>query len=244
VNRHVVLVDAHRGSSASHPENTLAALRAAIAAGADSVEFDVRLSADGHPVVIHDEEVDRTTDGAGEVASLSLAEIRGLDAGAWKGADFVGERVPTLAEALDVLVAAPRINMELKTPDSRMVDVAVHEIERRRLHHRVMVSSFHLEHLVAAKRRLPAVWTHLFLEEPLPDGFWKDDGRFINSLGIPFDHVTAEVVAGLRERGRAAWTFTVDDPETALRLAATGVAAVTTNRPGQMLRWLEQSGYR
>ncbi len=244
MSRHVVLVDAHRGAARTHPENTLASFRAALAARADSVEFDVHLSADGVPVVIHDDAVDRTTDGTGSVASLTLAELRSLDAGSWKGARFAGERIPTLDEVLDLLVAADRINIELKTPSADLVDLVVAGIEGRRLHHRVMVSSFHLDLLAASKRRLPGVWTHLFLDEPLPAGFWEGEGRLVNSLGLPFEHVTKAVVDELRSRGRATWAWTVDDPDIAVRLAESGVAAVTTNDPVVMLAALATAGYR
>lgn len=239
-----VLVDAHRGASVSHPENTLASFRAALAAGADSVELDVHLCADGVPVVIHDEDVERTTDGVGDVRGMSLADLRALDAGSWKAPRFAGERIPTLEEALDVLGEAPRINVELKDPVPGLLEGVAAAVERRRLHHRVMLSSFHLELLAAGKRRLPAVWTHLFLEEPLPEGFWEGDGRFVNSLGLPFEHVTEAIVAILRERGRATWAWTVDDPEAAVRLAAAGVAAVTTNDPVTILATLAAAGYR
>jgi glycerophosphoryl diester phosphodiesterase len=239
-----VLVDAHRGASARSPENTLAAFRAALAAGADSVEFDVRLSVDGVPVVIHDESVDRTTDGTGAVCELSLAELRSLDAGSWKDPGFAGERIPTLDEALELLGAAPRINIELKPGPEVLADLAVEAIERRLLHLRVMVSSFHLPHLHRVKGRLPGVWTHLFLEEPLPEGFWEDQGRLVNSLGLPREGVSETTVAGINKRGRAVWVFTVDDPDEALELAAAGVQAITTNDPETILAVLSAAGYR
>jgi glycerophosphoryl diester phosphodiesterase len=238
------MVDAHRGASAHHPENTIAAFRAAVDAGADSVEFDVRLAADAEPVVIHDETVDRTTDGAGAVSDLPLAELRALDAGSWKHARFSGERLPTLEETLAVLESTPRINMELKTEDPAIVEVAVAAIERRRLHHRIMASSFHLQHLVRVKMRLPSVWTHLFLDETLPEGFWDDEGRFVNSVGLPWESVTADLVAELHRRGRAVWTYTVDDSDRALELAAAGVQAITTNDPVAIAGVLEWAGYR
>jgi glycerophosphoryl diester phosphodiesterase len=241
---HTVLVDAHRGASAACPENTLAAFRAALEAGADSVEFDIRLSAQGEAVVIHDESVDRTTDGVGEVCRLSLAELRSLDAGAWKSPGFAGERIPTLDEALDLLGGAPRINVELKTDDPRIADRVVEAIERRRLHHRIMVSSFQLPQLLAVKRRLPGVWTHLFLDDCLPDGFWDSDGRFVNSVGLPFEQVDERLVRAIQGQGRAVWVFTVDDVEQALELASSGVQAITTNEPAKMLHALTEAGYR
>jgi len=240
----VVLVDAHRGASAHAPENTIASFQAALEAGADSIEFDVRLSGDGHPVVIHDATVDRTTDGRGEVASMPLAALRDLDAGSWKGRAFTGERVPTLGEALDLLQDVPRINMELKTDIPAIADAAVAAIEARRLHHRIMVSSFFLPHLLSVKGRLPGVWTHLFVEAPLAEGFWEGGGRLVNSIGLPFEDVTRVLVDDLHGHGRAVWTFTVDEPETVLQLAAMGVQAITTNDPLRIIKVLSEAGYR
>jgi glycerophosphoryl diester phosphodiesterase len=241
---HTVLVDAHRGASARCPENTLAAFRAAVEAGADSVEFDIRLSADGEVVAIHDSSVDRTTDGRGEVHGLTLAELRSLDAGSWKSPDFAGERIPTLDEALAELALAPRINVELKTEDPRIAERTAEAIERRRLHHRIMVSSFHLPHLLAIKNRLPGVWTHLFLEEWLSEGFWEGEGRFINSVGLPYEQASEGLVRAIQDQGRAVWVFTVDEERDALELAAAGVQAITTNRPAAIIRALSEAGYR
>ncbi|MGE0709656.1 MAG: glycerophosphodiester phosphodiesterase [Planctomycetota bacterium] len=110
------LVVAHRGDSQNAPENTLAAFQAAIAAGAPVIELDVRQAATGELVVIHDEKVDRTTDGQGEVARLPLAALRELSAGAWFAPEFAGERLPTLDETLDLCRgrAVPLIELKLK----------------------------------------------------------------------------------------------------------------------------------
>ncbi len=161
----IVLVDAHRGASVSFPENTLAAFEAGVAAGADSVEFDVQLSADGVAVVIHDDTVDRTTNGTGAVSELTLAELQSLDAGSWKAPSFAGERIPSLDEALTLLTKYVRINMELKSADPRLAERAIEAIERHGVHRRLMASSFHLQHLLTIKERLPEVQTNYLLEE-------------------------------------------------------------------------------
>ncbi|MBI4576935.1 MAG: hypothetical protein HY722_11795 [Planctomycetes bacterium] len=98
-----VAVCAHRGDSAHAPENTVAAFELAIRNGADAIEFDVQYTADGQTVVFHDDELDRTTNGRGKVRSSSLEAIRGMDAGGWFSADYAGERVPTLDQALEVM---------------------------------------------------------------------------------------------------------------------------------------------
>lgn len=123
-----VLVVAHRGALQYAPENTLAAFRKAIELGADLIEFDVRETKDGHLVVMHDDTVDRTTDGQGRVSQLTLAEIRRLDAGSWFGPQFKGERVPTLDEALETIKsgALPDIDFKAGTPEKLVAAVARH----------------------------------------------------------------------------------------------------------------------
>ena len=105
---------AHRGASDTHPENTLAAFREAIMLGAQMIEFDVALTKDGQLVLMHDATVDRTTDGTGPVAELTLEEIQKLDAGKWKDKKFKGERVPTLQEALEMMPENIWLNVHLK----------------------------------------------------------------------------------------------------------------------------------
>ena len=107
---------AHRGASARAPENTLAAFKEAIRLGADSIELDVHLSADGVPMVIHDDSVDRTTNGRGAVAALTCRSLRRLDAGAWFSSRFRGERIPTLEEALECARGRCGLNIEVKAP--------------------------------------------------------------------------------------------------------------------------------
>ena len=240
----IVLVDAHRGASVSFPENTLAAFEAGVAAGADSVEFDVQLSADGVAVVIHDDTVDRTTNGTGAVSELTLAELQSLDAGSWKAPSFAGEKIPSLDEALTLLTKYVRINMELKSADPRLAERAIEAIERHGVHRRLMASSFHLQHLLTIKERLPEVQTNYLLEKQLPAGFWQADGRKIDSIGLHWEHASAAVIADLREHGRPTRVWTVDDPLQALRLAAMGVESITTNDPIGILLILGGGGYR
>ncbi len=105
---------AHRGASDTHPENTLTAFREAIRLGAQMIEFDVALTKDGQLVLLHDRTLDRTTDGSGNVADHTLAELKQLDAGEWKDAKFRGERIPTLDEALNMLPTNIWLNVHLK----------------------------------------------------------------------------------------------------------------------------------
>ena len=109
---------AHRGSKGTHPENTLASFKEAVSVGSDGIELDVHLPKDGQLVVIHDETVDRTTNGTGEIRNLTLAEIKALDAGSWFYNTYAGEKIPTLEEVLLLLKELGfngQLNIELKT---------------------------------------------------------------------------------------------------------------------------------
>jgi glycerophosphoryl diester phosphodiesterase len=127
-------ISAHRGASRSHPENTLAAFREAIRLGAHQIELDVAVTKDGHLVLMHDGTVDRTTDGRGPVGQLTLAEIKRLDAGSWKDPRFAGERVPTLAEALDIMPRNVWLNLHLKSGESTGAAVAREVVRQGRTH--------------------------------------------------------------------------------------------------------------
>ncbi len=129
---------AHRGASVTHPENTLAALREAVRLGAHMVEFDLALTKDSQVVLMHDKTVERTTDGHGRVADLTLAELRKLDAGSWKSPRFQNEKIPTLAEALDVLPLNIWINIHLKGEAKLAAETARHVDDAKRLHQAVL----------------------------------------------------------------------------------------------------------
>lgn len=127
-------VAAHRGASATHPENTVEAFREAVRLGAAMVELDLRRTADGEIVVLHDKRVDRTTDGEGLVSELTFAEIRRLDAGRHRAADFAGARVPTLDEVLDALPRDVWINVQVKHGESVSGEAARRIVAKDRLH--------------------------------------------------------------------------------------------------------------
>ncbi len=110
-----VIAVGHRGTTKFAPENTLAAFDKAIAMGARAVEMDVRMTADGHFVIMHDGAVDRTTNGSGLVSRMTLAEIKALDAGSWFGREFTGERVPSLREALRHLKGRAAVDIDFKS---------------------------------------------------------------------------------------------------------------------------------
>lgn len=129
---------AHRGANDTHPENTLAAFREAIRLGAHMIEFDVQITKDGELVIMHDETVDRTTNGTGKVVDLTFEELRKLDAGSWKDAKFAGEKVPTLSETLDIMPRNVWLNIHIKDGAEIGREVAKLILSKNRRHQAIV----------------------------------------------------------------------------------------------------------
>jgi len=146
---------AHRGASSTHPENTIAAFQEAIRLGAHMIEFDAWLTKDGQIVVMHDDTVDRTTDGHGRIADLTLDEIKRLGAGAWKAPDFAGQRVPTLKETLAIMPTNIWLNVHCKQGAPLGEKVAREILETKREHQAFLACNH--EAADAARRINPAI---------------------------------------------------------------------------------------
>lgn len=156
---------AHRGYSATAPENTLASFQAALEQPIMGVEFDVHLSADGIPVVIHDASVDRTTNGQGKVAEKTLAQLQALDAGSWFDSRFAKETIPTLAEVLALFSGTPvQLYIELKSPQnwsSQRVRELMKQLDQWRdspletLRDRCIIASFNHQFIATLQKQFP-----------------------------------------------------------------------------------------
>lgn len=229
------LAVAHRGASEAQPENTVAAFRAARLAGAEIVEFDVYQTKDGHWVVLHDPTCDRTTDAVAHfgrkevrVDQLTLAEVRELDAGAWKGKAFAGEKVPTLAETLAAI--APAVPMlERKGGDAAALAA---ELQRLGKLDQLLVQAFDWEWLAAFRAAAPkAVLGALGGKELTAERLAE-----LERLQVQFVHwdhrmLRTDDVATLRSKGWWLGVYTVDPDLLLLGAAALGCDFVTTNRP-------------
>jgi len=238
------LILAHRGASAAAPQNTLVAFRKAMELGADGVELDVQLSADGAVVVIHDFVVDKTTDGTGRVAEKMLAELKALDAGTRFSPQFAGERIPTLAQVFEALEGKLLVNVELKDFNPRSSALAgpvVEVIRKHAMERRVLFSSFNPFALRAVKRLAPQIPAGLlvapdmaiYLRRAWLAPFVPHEARHPES-----SMVTAQTMKWYRAHGLRVNVWTVDDPAEMRRLIALGVDGVITNRPdvlGQMV---------
>jgi glycerophosphoryl diester phosphodiesterase len=231
------LILAHRGASRRAPENTMAAFRLAAHLGADGIELDVQLSKDGEVVVMHDDTLDRTTDGRGRVGDLPLAELRALDAGGWYGPEFAGERIPTLAEVLHELGPRLVLNVELKTATlfgGGLEAEVVRLVEDAGLGERVILSSFDPLALWRVRRLNPHLSTGLLYA---PDSPLYIRGRWLQTLARPaalhprWDTLDGPGVAAAHRQGLAVRPWTCDDPDGLRRLVEWGVDAIITNVP-------------
>lgn len=181
------VVFAHRGASAHAPENTLVAFELAAAQGADGIELDAKLTADGHVVVFHDQTLERTTDGIGRLVHKQLAELRALDAGSHFGPQFRGEKIPLLEEVFESVGKKLFTNVELTnyaTPWDGLVEHVCGLVKKCGLEDRVMFSSFLPTNLRKARTLLPDVPRGLLAAQK-----WK--GAWARSFGFSFGDYAA-----------------------------------------------------
>jgi glycerophosphoryl diester phosphodiesterase len=227
-----VLNIAHRGASGTFPENTLSAFRAAIDAGADMCELDVQLTRDGAVVVIHDETVDRTTDGNGEVAELTLEELKRLDAGAkFKGGAIKGERIPTLDEVFAV-TGKCGLNIELKA--GGLEHQVAQIMQARNAWGDSIVSSFDWEYLKKIQQLHFNVRIALLAEEKPVDLMMNAVAMRAHSINPRWDMVTADLCKAAHERGLQVYTWTVDSDARMRALTECGVDGIMTNFPERL----------
>jgi glycerophosphoryl diester phosphodiesterase len=225
----------HRGAAAHAPENTLASLRRAAADGARWVEFDLRLTADEVPVLLHDATLERTTDGSGPVASRRWDELRRLDAGGRRAPEFRGEPLPSLAQALECCAAlALGANLELKAEDGGE-DALVAAVARvlRESEVPILISAFAPEAVQCCARRLPRVARGLLCEGAPPDAAERAHALGCASVHAAADALDAQTARALRVHGATLLAYTVNDCARARVLYDCGVAAVFTDDPAR-----------
>jgi glycerophosphoryl diester phosphodiesterase len=227
---------AHRGASARAPENTMAAFRAAEEDGVQGIELDLHLSRDGVPVVLHDEEVQRTTDGRGSVASLTLRQLRRLDAGRWFAPAFAGERIPTLSEVLSWAGDRLRLNLEIKSVEAAE---AVQFVMADYPQCRVLISSFNhtvLEKIRATNSALPLAFL-------LESRFWRRSlaraaACRAESFHPRHDLLSQPLVSSCHQHGLKVVPWTVDRLDDLRRMRRLAVDGVFSNDPRQIDKWL------
>jgi glycerophosphoryl diester phosphodiesterase len=226
---------AHRGGGSLAPENTLAAIRLGQSLGYRGHEFDVKLSNDDTAVLLHDETLERTTDGKGRAADLDFGQLRALDAGAWHSEAFRGERVPSFEEAAQQLRSQDTMaNIEIKpTPgfDWRTgTHVALHAQQLWKGAATLpLFSSFSFEALMAAKEAAPEI-PRGWLIKQFTDADWERLEE-LEAASVHTDHrrITPETIARIRERGYRVYLYTVNDAGFAQSLLDAGADGLFTD---------------
>lgn len=237
------LVIAHRGNSAVAPQNTLAAFEAAWRADAGSIEIDVQLTADGEVVVIHDDTVDATTDGTGALAGLDLADVLALDAGSWFSPAFAGQRVPTFAEVIDLLLSRPGIELLLEVKGSwttEQVRKVTEPLRAAGLTDRVIGQSFWPETVAALAEADPGLRRGLLVfqtDADLLDRCAELGVMTCNPLGTLLLE-EPDLVDRLHAAGLQVMVWTLNEPEHWEAAVRLGVDGIITDRPDRLVGWL------
>ena len=214
---------AHRGARAEEPENTLRAVKRAVECGADAVEIDVRLSNDQELVVMHDETLDRTTNGSGKVLEQTLEQLRALDAGK-------GEQIPTLSEVLSLAKAlGPELVIELKEPGTE--ERVVREILEAGMGRNVIIASFYHSSLLKAKALAPNLKTGVILSSlPVFPVMVARDAK-VDVIFQRYPRLTREYTEEARRNGLEIYVWIINTMEDFERVRGLGVTGIVTDNP-------------
>ena len=240
------LIIGHRGASAVAPENTLAAFREAVAVGADGIEFDVRLTRDGVPVVIHDSTLRRTGGLSQRIADVTSSELAKVDVGSWFSRSFANESVPSLAELFELFQSNDStlyLEMKCDSPAeyAPLAEACCRLIAEHGLKERVMIECFQLPALRFVDSNIKTV---ALFEPSISTPSVLSDQRIINkatevgAVAIALHHRLAR--RGLVEKAKAARlhvaVWTVDDPSWIERARTLGIDALITNKPANLIK--------
>ncbi len=227
----------NRGAAAYAPENTLESILTAAEMGVKWVKLDVKLTKDSVPIIFHDDDLDRTTNGHGPVAAMSFSDIRDLEAGSWFSDSFAGIKIPTLEEAIDVILEHDLgINFEIKPCPGREKDTAEAALdilariwdEPERL---LISSASHVSLEVAMD--MAEEWSRGFMMEEEGPENWKELAEYLNVATIHIDGTTAtrEQVEDILELQKPVLAYTINDPQLAKTLRQWGVDGMFTDDP-------------
>jgi glycerophosphoryl diester phosphodiesterase len=246
VGRFPVMVIAHRGFSGEAPENTLAAFKKAIDVGSDMMELDVHFSKDGQVVVIHDDHLERTTNGWGKVADHTLQELKKLDAGSWFGPLFSGERIPSLKEVLELARKKIFVNIEIKNgylgsyTISDLADRTLQEVQRRRMVNQVIFSSFDLSPLERVKERNFHARVALLYHHRWNIPQEITGGRPFSLLNLRRSFLTKDKIAKVHLAGMELNTYTVNSAKEMEQFVRWGIDGIITNHPDRLIHILQK----
>ena len=247
LNGAAVEIVAHRGASHDAPENTVPAVELGWEQGADAVEIDIHATRDGKIVAIHDSDTWRVTGQRGIVAEMRLDQLRLLDAGAWKGAEWSGTPIPTLEHVLKTVPPERTLVVEIKCSRDVLPELE-RVLDASGKREQVMLIAFEYDTISEAKRRMPdrrCYWLYGFSESEAATYGVRSQADLLRRVekaaldGLDVRHSgewTGELVDALRKLGKALYVYTVNDAEQARRLRDLGVAGITTDRPAYIRR--------
>ncbi len=232
---------AHRGGAAYAPENTLAALNNAIKIGADYSEVDVHLSSDGHVVVIHDDLLERTTDGEGLVKDMTVARLKELDAGSWFSEEFKGEKIPTLEEVLDTAKGKIGVVIEIKNGpyfyegiEQKVIDL----VEEKNMEKDVIIISFDHECIKTVNSIAPFIATGVLYYANILDVEELKEDTGAEYICPGWALATQKALKDCHEEKIKMNIWTVNDEKVMKKFIDLKVDAITTDKPDVLLKAL------
>lgn len=242
-----MIVAGHRGMKAFFPENTLLSFQKALDQKVDMLEIDLNLTKDKQVVVIHDNTLDRTTDGAGLVHDYTLKEIKSLDAGKWFAEEFAGLKIPTLREFCDLIAPYKELllNVEIKEKTHETVDLAMRILQERALMEKCVFTCFDAE-IISYMHDRYSVKTQGFPDFLMQNFMGGEQGTYskMYAIGIAMKYLTKDLVQEFELRGILPWSYCPDTDEQILQSIDCGVRLVTVNNPEPALRIFKEKGLR
>ncbi len=235
-----IMITGHRGAALLAPENTLVGIERAAQSGAQWVEIDTQLTADDIPVIIHDQSVNRCTNGEGKVSELDLKTLKTLDAGSWFHNDFAGTRIPTLVEALNKCVELNlSLNLEIKLYGDDQAERLVKAVAETITTHqypldRLLISSFSADVLSLCRRYLPKVRLGYICEQWHDDILEKLNPLDLFSVHIDHKALTPNIAKSILKQGFILKIWTLNDPEKVQYFYDLGVNNIITDMPDQL----------
>ncbi|MGN7439006.1 MAG: glycerophosphoryl diester phosphodiesterase [Alcanivorax sp.] len=231
----------HRGAAEYAPENTLVSIHTAADMGIKWVELDVKLTKDDVPIIFHDDTLDRTTDSSGLVAEKTYQELKELDCGIWHGESFLGTHIPTLEEAIEVLIDRDLgLNLEIKPCPSREKETAEVALDLLSTiwddHDRLIISSFQHVSLETAQDMASDWHRGLLLPEEWPEN-WQELAQYlqVSTVHVNANHVSREQIEEIMDIEKPILAYTVNEADTARRLQSWGVDGFFSDRPDALL---------
>lgn len=242
-----IAIIAHRGASGSAPENTIAAIQLALKMEADMIEIDVHLSKDGIPVIIHDETLNRTTNGKGEVKNFNVEDLKKLDAGKWFSDKYIGEKIPTLEEVITLIKGKCILLIEIKHGSSIYPNIektVLEIIHDKKAEKECIIQSFECEVLDNLRKLNCPVEIQKLVTGNVPflplhiDSKLKFGSIYqyqkVSAINPNFKFVNTNAVNKIHASGKKIFTWTVNEEQEMKRMIEYGVDGIITNFPEKL----------